>query len=295
MTPADQSDPPFRCVGIVGLGLIGGSIAYGIRQAWPDVRLVGVDAPEIAALACRRGAIADARSAMDELRDCDAVILSAPVPEIATLVKEAAGLGRETVVTDVGSTKRRIMQVAGDRLTFIGGHPIAGAARGGLEYAHADLFRGRPWLLVPGSAAPEAAVVRLERLVRTLGAIPRRTDAETHDRVMAYVSHLPQLVANTLMSTAGTAVGADGLGVSGPGFADMTRLASSPSEIWRGILSTNADYIAEALRVFQAALPAGDGGVADSAKIEDAFREANQWFALMMGARAGSGNGGQSI
>jgi prephenate dehydrogenase len=295
MTPADQSDPPFGRVGIVGLGLIGGSIAYGIRQAWPGTRLAGVDAPEIAALARRRGAIDDARSALHELNDCDAVILSVPVPEIASLVQDAASLGRETLVTDVGSTKRRIMQAAGDRLTFIGGHPIAGAARGGLDRAHADLFRGRPWLLVPGAAAPDEAIARLERLVHALGAIPRRTDAETHDRVMAYVSHLPQLVANTLMCTAGTAVGADGLGVSGPGFADMTRLASSSSEMWRGILSTNADYIAEALRVFQSALPAGDGAVADASKIEDAFRQANEWFALMTDARAASGNGGRSL
>jgi prephenate dehydrogenase len=279
-----ETDPvPFSSVGIVGLGLIGGSIARGIRERWPEVRVVGTDAPHITQAACQLDVICEARQNLDELRDCEAVVLATPVPQIAVLLKELAELEFVSIVTDVGSTKRQIMRAAGEQLAFVGGHPIAGSARSGLEHARGDLFNGRPWLLVPGSV-PETAIGRLERLVRGLGAVPRRIDAETHDRVMAYVSHLPQLLSNSLMSTAGRAVGASGLAVSGRGFADMTRLSSSPAEIWQGILTTNSDYIREALRVFLAELPS-DAHLSDAGEVRAAFRRANEWFEILTGTK----------
>ena len=280
MTAADL-DPPFGRVGIVGLGLIGGSIAQGIRRVWPAAAVVGVDHPEIAEAACRHGVITEWRPALSDLQDADLVVLATPVPEIAALIQVATRAGLRAVVTDVGSTKRHIMAAAdGGTLTFVGGHPIAGSAYGGLAHARPSLFEGRSWLLVPGSS-PEAAVVRIERLVRGLGAIPRRTDAETHDRVMAYVSHLPQLISSALMSTAGSAVGTEGLATSGRGFADVARLASSPAEIWRGILASNADYVAEALSAFVRALPLTAQALADPARVDDLFRQANEWLATM--------------
>jgi prephenate dehydrogenase len=139
-----------------------------------------------------------------------------------------------------------------------------------------DLFERRDWLIVP-NGADEPDVERLSRFVRALGAVPRRVHADAHDRVMAYVSHLPQLLATALMATAGDAVGREGLGQAGPGFADMTRLASSPPDIWRGILATNADYIAEALRALAGALPIAGGQLAESARIEQLFQKANEW------------------
>jgi len=247
--------------------------------------VIGVDLPGVAAAALHRGAISEARATLGELREAELIVLATPVPQIMELLAMAARLHLEAVVTDVGSTKRQIMTAAAGGLTFVGGHPIAGSAHGGLDHARPDLFEGRPWLLVP-DAAPEAVIERLEQLVEGLGATPRRTDAETHDRVMAYVSHLPQLLSNALMTTAGAAVGEEGLGICGPGFADMTRLASSPAEIWRGILATNADYVAEAARVLVAELPSGDGDLADTARIDAIFRRANDWFATMNSKKA---------
>jgi prephenate dehydrogenase len=277
--------PPFARIGIVGLGLIGGSIAQGIRRTWPDVSVMGVDQPDVAETACRLGVISEARAALGELREAELIVLATPVPQITELLAAARRVRLDAIVTDVGSTKRQIMAAAGADLTFIGGHPIAGSAHAGLHHARPDLFEGRPWLLVPADA-PEPAIDRLEQLVEGLGAIPRRTNAETHDRVMAYVSHLPQLLANVLMSTAGAAVGEDGIAISGRGFADMTRLASSPGDVWRGIVATNADFIAEAASALIAMLPATPDQLADSARIEECFRQANRWLEIMNTTRS---------
>ena len=271
--------PPFRTVGIVGLGLIGGSMALGLRRRWASVEVLGVDRPDVSAAARRMEAITGERERLEDLLDADLVVLAAPVPQIATLLAAARRVGLPGTITDVGSTKRQIMAAAAaGPISFVGGHPIAGSALSGVAHARADLFERREWLVVPGRA-DEAAVQRVEALARGLGARPRRLDADTHDRLMAYVSHLPQILATALMTTAGSAVGAEGLAAAGPGFADMTRLASSSADLWRGILATNADFISEALMAFVASLPASSSACEDAGRIEAMFRAANQWAA----------------
>jgi prephenate dehydrogenase len=271
------TDPPFDGIGIVGLGLIGGSIALAVRRAWPDVRIAGVDRPEVVARALDRQVIHEARASIAELGESHLIVLATPVLEMPRLLKDAARASCRALVTDVGSTKRHVMAAAeGLGLAFIGGHPVAGSAVGGLDQARADLFEGRPWLIVSGAAG--TATDRLERFVRALGAIPDRIDADVHDRLMAYVSHLPQLVSSTLMATAGRRVGDAGLRVSGRGFADMTRLASSSPEIWEGILATNADYIAEAASALVAALPATDRDLRDAPSVAHLFQSAHDWL-----------------
>jgi prephenate dehydrogenase len=161
-----------------------------------------------------------------------------------------------TVLTDVGSTKRDIMAAAARHRVpnFTGGHPIAGSEHGGRAYARADLFEGRPWLLVHGSA-DASTETRLEQFVAGLGAIPLWLDASTHDRVIAYVSHVPQVLAVALMDAAAERIGPSGLGASGRAFAEMTRLASSPADLWEDILATNADFIGDALDEIVRRLP----------------------------------------
>ena len=272
-----EADPGFRTVGIVGLGLIGGSIGLGLRRRWPHIEVLGVDSPEVSVAAGRLGAITGQRDRLEQLKDADLVILAVPVPQIATLLEVVGRAELRGTITDVGSTKRRIMAAARDcASSFVGGHPVAGSAQSGIAHAQAGLFEHREWLLVPGHAE-EAAVQRVERLALSLGAHPRRLDADAHDRLMAYVSHLPQILATALMTTAGNAVGRDGLAAAGPGFADMTRLASSPAEIWRGILASNADFVAEALSAFIAALPSAPA-LDDAVRIDEMFRQANEWF-----------------
>lgn len=279
------ADPPFRSVAVVGLGLIGGSIALGLRRKWPAMTVVGVDRPDVLSAASRLGAITAQQERLEDLGGDELIVLAAPVPGIIELI---GALGRAPVsalVTDVGSTKRHIMRAAASAsLRFIGGHPIAGAASAGLAHARPELFDRREWLIVSNGGS-DGDVQALERLVAGLGAVPRRIAADAHDRLMAYVSHLPQLLATTLMTTAGEAVGKDGLAAAGPGFADMTRLASSPVDIWRGIVATNGDYISEALNALVAALPLGGDKVADAARIEAMFRRANGWVEEMRRTR----------
>ena len=224
---------PFHSLGIIGLGLIGGSLALAARRAWPAIRIVGVDhgaALEAARWLVAFDALADAP---DAVRGADLVVLAAPVRQNALVLRElAAVLAEDVLVTDVGSTKRAIAEAAGElppQLSFIGGHPLAGAARGGLVLARGDLFEGRRWLLTPGPAQPRHDhLARLQAFVSGLGAVPQVMSAEEHDRLLAYLSHLPQLTASALIDTVGRAVG-DRIDLAGPGLADTTRLASSPS------------------------------------------------------------------
>ena len=177
--PADRAvHPPFHSLGIIGLGLIGGSLALAARRAWPAIRIVGVDrgaALEAARWLVAFDALADAPAAV---RGADLVVLAAPVRQNAIVLRELASvLGEDVLVTDVGSTKRAIADAAGElppQLSFIGGHPLAGAARGGLDLARGDLFEGRRWLLTPGPAhLRHDHLARLQAFVSGLGAVPQ--------------------------------------------------------------------------------------------------------------------------
>jgi prephenate dehydrogenase len=299
-----RADPVFRTIAIVGLGLMGGSLALAIRERWPETVIVGVDRPEVLADAVARGIITRGAPSAGALVDAAAdaslhlVVLAAPVLQniaclrelaAAAAVRTATDARRPLLVTDVGSTKHPIVAAARDfgrQLTFVGGHPIAGAAHAGLAHARADLFRGRLWIFTPDvdasagasplatmgsraasgeastppSATPReaarAALSALRGFVRELGAEPAVLGAEEHDRVMAYVSHLPQLASSAVMRVVGEAVGAPGLALSGPGLADTTRLASSPASVWSDILQSNAGHVRDALDALIADLQA---------------------------------------
>jgi prephenate dehydrogenase len=278
--PASGAPPLFDKIGIVGLGLIGGSIALAARQLWPKALVIGVDNKDVLETAMRLHAIDVAADDPYVLAEADLVILAAPVKQnIELLAALDENVTQPAVVTDVGSTKRAIVDAARglpQKFTFIGGHPLGGAAKGGLENARPDLFVGRPWLLTPSTEAGEA-VEKLSAFVTALGAVPRVVDVATHDRLLAFLSHLPQLTASALMLVVGNAVGAQGLGLSGKGLADTTRLASSPPEIWRDIAATNADEIGPALDALidllqdlRRDLPSGD-------RLSDVFTDAANW------------------
>jgi len=266
--------PRFDRVGIVGLGLIGGSIALRLRDAWPHTTIVGLDRPESAAEAERRGAIHERASSLEDLRAADLVVLAVPLSAMLDLVPQLTVLDSQAVVTDVASTKRQVVDAAraASLPAFVGGHPMAGTERSGIAHARADLFAGRPWLLVEGTGGATVGA-RVEAFVRGLDAVPQWIDAETHDRCVAYVSHLPQLVAVALMNATAEGVGLDGLRMAGPAFADMTRLASSPTALWQGIVPANADFIAEALGRFIRDLPVGGDLVRDG-WVREAFDRA---------------------
>jgi prephenate dehydrogenase len=290
--PATQA-PIFEKIGIVGLGLIGGSIALKARELWPASLVIAVDNKDVLETAMRLHAIDVAADDLVVLAEADVVILAAPVKQNAALVAELDEHVRQpAVVTDTGSTKREIVAAAAalpPRLTFIGGHPLAGAAHGGLEHARPDLFAGRPWLLTPASYLSESAraaqandgLEKLSAFIRALGAEPRIVSADAHDRMLAFLSHLPQLTASALMQVVGDAVGRDGLALAGRGLADTTRLASSPADIWRDIAASNADEIGPALDAMIAVLQDLRADLRDGDRLEAIFTAASRWRAAL--------------
>jgi prephenate dehydrogenase len=281
MGEVSAAEPPFHRIAIVGLGLIGGSLALAIRRHWPSVHLVGVDAPEVVMEATGRGVVDDGSSELYPTADADLIVLAAPVRQnlslLAQLERYVAG---GVVVTDTGSTKRDIVHAAAElppRFTFIGGHPLGGAAVGGLRHARADLFEDRPWILTPAPDADAREVGRLTALVQALGSRLSVMDAAQHDRVLAFISHLPQLTASALMQVVGSAVGRDGLTLAGAGLVDTTRLASSPPDIWRDIAASNADEIAPALDALIDALVLLRDDLQQGRRLTDLFSAAAEW------------------
>jgi prephenate dehydrogenase len=277
-----QGEPPiFQRIGIVGLGLIGGSIALAARERWPASLVIAVDNKDVLETAMRLHAIDVAAEDMIVLAEVDLVILAAPVRQNLAILEQLDEYVRQpAVVTDTGSTKREIVQAAAAlpaRFTFIGGHPLGGAAASGLEHARADLFRGRPWLFTPSSDAHGDALEKLLAFARTLGAEPRVIGVNAHDRLLALLSHLPQLTASALMEVVGAAVGEDGLALAGRGLVDTTRLASSPAEIWKDIAATNADEIGPALDTLIALLQELRADLAGGERLAEVFRNAAAW------------------
>ena len=248
---AEQRDGgPFERIAIVGFGLIGASVALAARRRWPAAELIAIDRPDVIQSAMRTHAADIGGGDLALCEDADLVILAAPVQTNIRILSELPrSVSGDAVVTDVGSTKRQVAAGAGqlpERLRFVGGHPLAGAATGGLEAARSDLFDGRAWILTPVDER-ETAVARLSTFIAGLGATVHVMTPDAHDSVVAYLSHLPQLTATALMHLVGERAGSAGLALAGRGLQDTTRLASSPPDIWRDIAATNQDHIAQAI------------------------------------------------
>jgi prephenate dehydrogenase len=273
--------PVFERIGIVGLGLIGGSVALAARQVWPTGLVVAVDTKDVLEKAMVLHAIDVAADNAVILAEVDLVVLSAPVRQnLALLASLPEHVRGSAVVTDTGSSKREIVEAARTlpaRLTFVGGHPLGGAARGGLEHARADLFTGRPWLFTPDTTQPDVVLDKLFDFARGLGALPRTLSAQEHDHLLAYLSHLPQIVSSALMHVVGEAAGRDGLALTGRGLQDVTRLASSPASIWADVCASNADEIGRALDVLINLFSDLRNDLGRTETIERIFQSANRW------------------
>lgn len=262
---APSSQPP---IAILGTGLIGGSLGLALRRAGYRGEIRGFDRGPVLSRARRRRAVDVGTEDLESAcRGARIIFLALPIGAILDLLpRVAACASRGALITDAGSTKRRIcaaaqtvFQKAGAK--FLGGHPMAGREAGGVENARADLFEGAAWLLVsaPGEAAGARRRARpwLE-LLDQIGAQPLWTDPATHDSAMARLSHLPQLLSTTLACTLderfATAAWRPLLAAAGPGARDMLRLAASPYGLWRDILLTNSDEIEAALHELQQTL-----------------------------------------
>lgn len=237
-------------VAVLGLGLIGGSVALAARASGASV--VGFDPdPRTRAKALQAGAVQRAVEQPEQaLVDAQVAVAAAPIGALAQTVRLALRLApADCVVTDVGSTKRSLLaQLEGEPglERFIGGHPLAGSELGGIEQARADLFQGASWCLMPSSQP--ALARRLRELLQAFGARPVEMDAQTHDLVMARVSHLPHVLANVLVAqTAGFGERERALAGGGPSFRDATRVAGASSSIWTDIYLSNADMLIGAI------------------------------------------------
>jgi prephenate dehydrogenase len=239
-------------VAVLGVGLIGGSIGLAAR-ARAGAHVSGYDTDEqVLARALELGAI-DARASnlAGAVDGADVVFVAAPVGSLPETVQRAlAAAGSDCVVSDVGSTKRTLAEIGADG-RFVGGHPLAGAETSGVEHAREDLFDGARWYLTPAEGSTEGALYeRLHRLLTTLGAHPTAIDADTHDRLMAGVSHLPHVLANLLVGGAAGVLGAQEgtrLPAVGPSFRDATRVAGANSAIWTDIYMSNRDALSAAI------------------------------------------------
>src|ERR671923_1644422 len=236
-------------IAVLGVGLIGGSIGLAAREHVEDAEVVGFGrSPERLERARELGAIdRGAASVEDALAGAEACFACGPVGALPAQVRAAlAAADPGCVVTDVGSTKRRLVESVQDE-RYIGGHPIAGAETSGVEHARADLFQGAIWYLTPLERSSGLLYERLHRLVVSFGARPVAIDAAAHDRLLATVSHLPHVLANVLVSQAARelARGDEPLPRVGPSFRDATRVAGASSSVWADIYLANREAIAD--------------------------------------------------
>jgi len=228
-------------VGIAGCGLIGGSLALALRDAH-DVRAFDP---------AGTGDIAGA-ARLEDLLAADVVIVATPLPQVVPTLRSLAGHANGTVLMDVGSVKREVAAFADTApatARIVGGHPMAGGTERGFAAARADLFRGRPFLLVPTARSDERAMGLAGDVARAAGAVPTVVSAPEHDRLVAILSGLPLVVARALAR-----VGADVAGLAGPGFRDATRLAQTSPELAGAILNGNAAEVRAALAKLRTAL-----------------------------------------
>jgi len=247
----------FHRVAIVGLGLMGGSWGLALKKQGFAGRRVGCDQPGIVSRALALGAIDEGTDDLTAaVQQADLIVLATPVgvildllPQLKTMVLSGA------LVTDVGSTKRligqRAREVFGEEPLFLGGHPLAGKERSGLDNADAGLFENARYVLTP--LAPDhqsdPRVRAFSSLLQMIGARPYVTDAVGHDRAVAFLSHLPQLLSSGLgtLIAEESAQGHLPLELAASGFRDVTRLAESPYSVWRDICLTNIENIQQAL------------------------------------------------
>ena len=255
-------------IAVLGVGLIGGSVGLAARERLRATVTGYDDSGEALSHALNAGVLdAAARSSAEAVAGAQAVFVAVPVSQLPAMVGEAlAAAPDDCVVSDVGSTKRAIVAAHQDP-RFVGGHPLAGAETSGVRHARGDLFEGATWYLTPTQRTSGVLYERLHRVLRGLGARPAAIEPDTHDRILAAVSHLPHVLANVLVAQAAAvlAAGDERLPATGPSFRDATRVAGAPSRIWRDIYLSNRDALVGEL----------DGTIARLAAVRDALASAD--------------------
>jgi prephenate dehydrogenase len=280
----------FRRAAILGTGLIGGSFAFALRKYAPETRVTGWDRPEVIRNAASLGAIQEAFSGdlAPALAGADLVYVALPIGVTLDLLPEIARHAPpNALVTDACSTKARVCRGAAELFAagalFLGGHPMAGKELSGIALADADLFRGANYgLIAPSSGSRDPRCDAFLALLEKIGARPVWLDPERHDLAVALVSHLPQLASVALASLLHDEMDETGLPVTlaGPGLRDALRLAGSPYSLWRDIVLTNREHVAQALDALARRLDDLREHLA-SRELEAEFDAANKLYKLL--------------
>ncbi|OZA93702.1 MAG: cyclohexadienyl dehydrogenase [Erythrobacter sp. 34-65-8] len=262
-------------VAIIGLGLLGGSLGLALRDCLPEVVTTGYDAdPAVRLRAQERQLVGTVcANAAEAVAAADLVVLCVPVGAMAQAARDiAADLPAHAIISDVGSSKLSVARVLAEALpdhTVIPAHPVAGTEQSGPEAGFATLFRHRWCILTPAADAPEKAVAALTAMWEALGAKVERMDAAHHDLVLAVTSHIPHLIAYTIVGTASDledVTQSEVIKYSAGGFRDFTRIAASDPTMWRDVFLSNREAVLEVLGRFsedltalQRAIRNGDG------------------------------------
>ncbi len=250
-----MSEPPFQeplenTVVIVGVGLIGGSLAAALRSRKVARNVIGVGRDAVRLERARAAGLIDevATDIASVATRADVIVFCTPVDRVAEGVRQAARTARpDTLMTDAGSVKQPICDAVADIVTFVGAHPIAGSHRQGFEAADAQLYEGRLCVLTPLESSPMPMVSRLDRLWKGVGMRTTRMSPSEHDQALAMTSHLPHLVAAALAQT----LSVENRPLTGTGFRDTTRIAAGDPQLWTGILMQNAQHVAAGIEAVQ--------------------------------------------
>ena len=244
-------------VAVLGTGLMGTSIAMAASAAGSEVRGFDLD-EETLARAAERSGLARSPSMEVAVEGATLVFICTPVPSVAQVAVEALRAAPDAVVTDVASVKSQVMievesaAHAASIRRFVGGHPMGGSERSGPEFASRSVLDGIVWVVTPSGMTDDPAVARVETFARAVGARPVRIEPARHDRLVAIVSHLPQVASTALMSLAATEEAGEPeiLLLAAGGFRDLTRLAASSPHLWSDILLANREQVTAAIDLY---------------------------------------------
>jgi cyclohexadieny/prephenate dehydrogenase len=255
----NEAPMKIRSAAIIGLGLLGGSVGLAVAENAPDIATRGYDTdPKVRTRAAERGLVDEVCSSASEVvNGADLVIFCVPVGMIAVAAAEIAGsLGKDAIISDVGSSKQSVLQDLTAALpdhTIIPAHPVAGTEQSGPDAGFASLFENRWCILTPTANADQAAVAALTMFWERLGAKIEIMDAEHHDLVLAVTSHIPHLIAYTIVGTASDledVTRSEVIKYSAGGFRDFTRIAASDPIMWRDVFLSNKPAVLEMLGRF---------------------------------------------
>lgn len=271
--------PKFKEIAVVGVGLIGASLAAALKKIDLEIKITAVDRSRTSLKKAEKlGIIDQGFTEIDSnLKEAELIFIAVPVAAIPAVIEKIKnGSQQKQILIDAGSTKKEIMLqaekiLAGTEKIFIGGHPMAGSHKSGIDWHQEDLFKDAPFILTPWieehkssapmkevlktSAISEKTLQKLQELIKALGARVHIISAEEHDRCTAYLSHLPHLLSSALVNLSSKKnIDESLLELSGSGYRDMTRIAGSSPKLWRDIIMTNRENLAELLKSYRAIL-----------------------------------------